>query len=63
MSRDIAMNVLVWLVITAISLGGMVLVFIAVTKSQWLLLIPATPLLIVGFIIRDKMDDARDDSM
>jgi len=56
-SIDIVMNVVVWLVITAVSLGGILLLFIAVTKGRWLLLIPATPLLIMGFIIRDKMKD------
>ncbi|MDQ2786550.1 MAG: hypothetical protein M3Y58_16285 [Chloroflexota bacterium] len=60
---DMAMNVLIWLVLAAISLGGIVLLFIAITKEKWLLLIPALPLFLIGSIIRDKMNDARDDSM
>ena len=55
MSHDIVMSVVVWLLYAAMSFAGLALIFIAVTRGHWLLLIPAAPLWLLSWVIRDRM--------
>jgi hypothetical protein len=57
MYRNDVGNAFVWLLGAVMGIGGFALIFIAVTKGHWLLLIPAAPLWILAWVIRDNMHD------